>query len=304
MKAVLLQSGKTPTKAESFSGGNMRAVLKPACLEELFFLLDRHPEALPMAGGTDLLVGLRRETGRDERPLLLLSHVAELQGVRDAGNEISVGAATPLTRLITDPLVVHHAPLLVRAARSIGGPAVRNMATIGGNIRTASPAGDSLPPLYLLGAEVELASRKGGRRMSIEEFVDGPGRTQLDNREIITRILLPHAACFPFQAFDKVGLRRSLAVAVISFAGMVRLSPDGAVEEARFAWGSVGPTVVRLPGLEAKLTASRLDGDTIRTAAEIARRGVSPIDDIRATADYRRSVAANLLVRFLEGIHV
>jgi xanthine dehydrogenase FAD-binding subunit len=84
---------------------------------------------------------------------------------------------------------------------------------------------------------------------------------------------------------------------------MVRLSCDGMVEEARFAWGSVAPTVVRLPGLEARMAGSLLDTDTIREAAEIVRNCVSPIDDIRATADYRRSVAANLLVRFLEGIH-
>jgi xanthine dehydrogenase FAD-binding subunit len=281
----------------------MKTVLKPVCLEELFFLLERHPEALLMAGGTDLLVGLRMNTAPDARPLLLLTHVAELQGIGATGAEIFIGAATALRRLVADPLVGLHAPLLVRAARTIGGPAVRNMATIGGNIRTASPAGDSLPPLYLLGAEVELASRQGKRRMPIGEFVAGPGVTLLHNGEIITRILVPHAERFPWQTFEKIGLRRSLAVAVISFAGMVRLSANGRVAEARFAWGSVAPTVVRIPGLEARLVGAPLDTDTIREAAEIVRNGVSPIDDIRATADYRRSVASNLLVRFLEGIH-
>jgi xanthine dehydrogenase FAD-binding subunit len=281
----------------------MRAVLKPACLEEIFSMLERHPEALPMAGGTDLLAGLRKETARDERPLLLLADVAELQGVSDTGNEISIGAATTVSNLIADPLLGHHAPLLVRAARTIGGPSVRNMATIGGNIRTASPAGDSLPPLYLLGAEVELASRQGMRRLPIGDFLAGPGLPLLHSGEIITRILLPHAEKFPFQIFEKVGLRRSLAVAVISFAGMVRLSGNGTVQEARFAWGSVAPTVARLPGLEARLFGSLLDTDTVREAVEIVRNGISPIDDIRASADYRRSVAANMLVRFLEGIH-
>ncbi len=282
----------------------MRTVLKPASLEELFAMLDRHIEALPMAGGTDLLVKLRREAGRDDRPLLLLSGVAELQGIADTGKRISIGAATPLSHLITDPLIRQHAPLLVRAAETIGAPAVRNMATIGGNIGTASPAGDTLPPLYLLGADVDLASPHGRRRLPIGEFVAGPGRTRLQGREIITRIFLPHAEPFPFQTFDTVGLRRSLAVAVASFAGMVRLSAKGEVEEARFAWGSVAPTVVRIPALEAELAGARLDAATIRRAAETARLGISPIDDIRATADYRRSVAANLLVRFLEGIHV
>jgi CO/xanthine dehydrogenase FAD-binding subunit len=281
----------------------MRAVLRPASLEELFPLLDRHPEALAMAGGTDLLVRLRAENAPDDRPLLLLANVAELQGISDTGKEISIGAATTLSRLIADPLAGRNGPLLVQAARTVGGPAVRNMATIGGNISTASPAGDTLPALYLLGAEVELASRQCKRRLPIGEFVAGPGLTALHNREIVTRILLPHAEDFPCRTFEKVGLRRSLAVAVTSFAGMMRLSTDGVVEEARFAWGSVGPTVVRLPGLEAELAGSPLDRYTIRKAAETVRQGVSPIDDIRATADYRRSVAANLLVRFLEGIH-
>jgi CO/xanthine dehydrogenase FAD-binding subunit len=281
----------------------MRAVLKPANLEELFFQLDRYPEALLMAGGTDLLVRLRKQTAPDQRPLLLLGNVAELQGISDTGSEISIGAATALNRLIADPTAGHHAPLLVRAARTIGGPAIRNMATIGGNIRTASPAGDTLPPLHLLGAGLELASRRGKRRLTIGEFVEGPGRTGLRSGEIICRILLPHGEDFPCRTFQKVGLRRSLAVAVASFAGMVRLSPVGLVEEARFAWGSVAPTVIRLTELETELVGARLDGITVRRAAEIVRHGVSPIDDIRATADYRRSVACNLLVRFLEGIH-
>ena len=281
----------------------MREVLKPACLEELFYQLDLYPEALLMAGGTDLLIRLRNEAAPDGRPLLLLANLAELQGVNDTGTKISIGAATRLCRLITDPLTGQHAPLLIRAARTIGGPAVRNMATIGGNISSASPAGDSLPPLHVLGAEVELTSRQGSRRLPIGKFVAGPGRTVLRNREIITRILLPHGESFPCQTFEKVGLRRSLAVSLASFAGMVRLAADGCVEEARFAWGSVAPTVVRFPELEAELVGARLDRDSIRSAAEIVRQGLSPIDDIRATADYRRSVAGNLLLRFLNEIN-
>lgn len=234
----------------------------------------------------------------------MLSGIAELQGIADTGSEISIGAATTLSRMIDDPLAARHAPLLVSAARTIGAPAVRNMATIGGNIGTASPAGDLLLPLYLLGANVELVSQQGPRRLPIGEFIAGPGRTGLAGREIITRVLLPYADSFPFQTFAKVGLRRSLAVAVASFAGVMRLDAEGHVEEARFAWGSVAPTIVRLYHLEEEIAGSRLDCDTIRAAAATARGGVSPIDDIRATAEYRRSVAANLLVRFLEGINV
>ncbi len=281
----------------------MREIFKPACLEELFEQLERHPEALPMAGGTDLLIRLRKDNAPDNRPFLLLENVAVLQGISDTGTEISIGAATPLRTLIADPLVRHHAPLLICAAQTIGGPAVRNMATLGGNISTASPAGDTLPPLFVLGADVELASPGGKRRLPIAEFVAGPGRTLLRNREIITRILVPHMENFPCRTFEKVGLRRALAVAVTSFAGMMRLSPEGMVEEARFAWGSVAPTALRLPELERTLTGIRLDKNIIREAGETVRHSVSPIDDIRATADYRRSVAGNLLVRFLEDSH-
>ena len=281
----------------------MRAVLKPACREELFSHLERFPRAMVMAGGTDLLVRLRHEPAPNQRPLLLLSGLAELQGIHDTGTEISIGAATPLARLISHPLALRHAALLVRAVGTIGGPAVRNMATLGGNISTASPAGDSLPALQLLGAQLELASHNGTRRLSVGDFVAGPGRTRLHDGEVITRILLPQGDDLPHQTFQKVGLRSSLAVAVVSFAGMLRLSPDGCVQEARFAWGSVAPTVVRLPKLEEKLVGAPLDRDSIRSAAALVREGVSPMDDIRATADYRRSVAANLLVRFLEGYH-
>lgn len=280
----------------------MRAVLTPLSLEELFHLLERYPEVLPMAGGTDLLVKLRSQTFQDEHPLLSLATVPELHGIRREGNTIAIGAATTFSQIITHPLILEHAPLLARAARTIGGPAVRNMATIGGNIRTASPAGDSLAPLYLLDAEIEITSHTGTHLLPIGEFITGPGRTALQDGELITRILLPQTAPFPCQSFEKVGRRSSMAIAVTSFAGMARLSGTGTIEEIRCAWGSVGPTVLRIPALEYELVGSRLDDDMIRHAAHNVRDCVTPISDIRATAAYRRSLAGNLLVRFLEGL--
>jgi xanthine dehydrogenase FAD-binding subunit len=280
----------------------MRAVLTPSSLEELFYLLERYPEALPIAGGTDLLVKLRSISGQDERPLLSLATVPELHGIRQKGNTIAIGAATTFSRIIPDPLIAEHAPLLTRAARTIGGPAVRNMATIGGNIRTASPAGDSLTPLYLLDAEIEITSHTGTRLVPIGEFITGPGRTALQGGEMITRILLPPTATFPWQQFEKVGRRRSMAIAVTSFAGMARLSGTGTIEEVRCAWGSVGPTVLRIPALEHELAGSPLTAGTISHAAHIVRNCVTPISDISATAAYLRSVACNLFVRFLEGL--
>ncbi|MDD5332540.1 MAG: xanthine dehydrogenase family protein subunit M [Rhodoferax sp.] len=280
----------------------MRAVLTPSCREELFTLLERHPGALPLAGGTDLLVRLRRQALQDEHPLLCLAGVAELQGICEQETTIAIGAATTFSRIITDPLVLRHAPLLARAAQTIGGPAVRNMATIGGNIRTASPAGDSLPPLYMLEAQIEIASRRATRVLPIGEFITGPGQTTLRDGELISRILLPRGASSHCQSFEKIGRRRSMAISVTSFAGWVRLCSDGSIEEARFAWGSVAPTVLRIPALEKELVGVPLDAAIIRHAAHIVSHSVSPISDIRATAQYRRIVAGKLLVRFLEGL--
>ncbi len=280
----------------------MRAVLTPGSLDEVFDLLERHPDAMPVAGGTDLLVRLRSQAGQDDRPLIPLADVKELHGISKDGTTLAIGAVTSFSRIIADPLIAEHAPLLAKAARTIGGPAIRNMATIGGNIRTASPAGDSLTPLYLLEAMIEIASQRGKRLLPIGEFIIGPGQTALCGGEIITRILLQPGGCFPCHCFEKTGRRRSMAIAVTSFAGMARLSGEGVIEEARFAWGSVAPTVLRIPALEKELAGSRLDDGTIRHAAQIVRESVTPISDIRATADYRRSIAGNLLARFLEGL--
>lgn len=280
----------------------MRAILTPSCLEEVFALLERHPDALPVAGGTDLLVRLRSQAGQDDRPLIPLADVKELHGISKDGTTLAIGAVTSFSRIIADPLIAEHAPLLAQAARTIGGPAIRNMATIGGNICTASPAGDSLTPLYLLEAEIEIASQRGKRLLPIGEFITGPGKTVLCNDEVISRILLPCTTPFPCHCFEKTGRRRSMAIAVTSFAGMARLSGEGAIEAARFAWGSVGPTVLRIPALEKKLVGSSLDEETIRNAVQIVRESVTPISDIRATAAYRRGVAGNLVARFLESL--
>ncbi|MDD2464849.1 MAG: xanthine dehydrogenase family protein subunit M [Desulfobulbus sp.] len=280
----------------------MRTVLTPSCLEEFFVLLEQYPEALPIAGGTDLLIRLRNVIEPDNRPLLALNAIPEVHGIREESETLSIGAAVTFSGIINDPLIREQVPVLALAARKVGGPAIRNMATIGGNICTASPAGDSLPPLYVLGAKVEIAARQGIRRMPIEKFILGPGQISLGVGEIVTRIQLPHHACFPWQTFEKVGRRRSLAIAVTSFAGQVRLAIDGTIAEARFAWGSVAPTVKRLPALEQELVGARLESETLRHAAAMVRSGVSPIDDIRATAHYRRTVAGNVLVRFLEGL--
>ncbi|WP_078789945.1 FAD binding domain-containing protein [Trichlorobacter thiogenes] len=276
-----------------------RQISFPVTIEELFAVQEQQPEARIMAGGTDLLVALRHGP-QDTRPIICLERIEELRRIDELpDNSVSIGAAVTFGSIVRSPLLKARYSLLTQAASTVGGPAIRNMASIGGNIVTASPAADSLPALYLLDAQLELRSTTGSRTMAIAEFMLGPRRTLLQPGEIISRIILPPAQDWSIQLFEKVGRRKSLAIAVASLAAMLRLAADGTVVEARFAWGSVGPTVLRCPAAEALLKGQPLSEAVLTEAAALVQDAVSPIDDIRASADYRRTVAGNLLLRLV-----
>jgi xanthine dehydrogenase FAD-binding subunit len=276
-----------------------RHVSFPDTIAELFAVQEQQPEARIMAGGTDLLVALRHGP-QDTLPIICLERIEELRRIDELpDNSVSIGAAVTFGSIVRSPLLKVRYPLLTQAASTVGGPAIRNMASIGGNIVTASPAADSLPALYLLDAQLELRSAAGSRTVAIAEFILGPRRTMLQPREIISRVILPPATGWDLQLFEKVGRRKSLAIAVASLAATVRLTDDGTVAEARFAWGSVGPTIVRCPAAETLLKGQPLSEVVLTEAAALVQDAVSPIDDIRATADYRRTVAGNLLLRLV-----
>ncbi|SDB11635.1 xanthine dehydrogenase FAD-binding subunit [Desulfonatronum thiosulfatophilum] len=274
----------------------MKAVLLPREMNELWAMLADNPGAALMAGGTDLLVRLRNGLGRFDTAICL-ERLPELQTIHVERGMLCIGACVTHRACLDSPLVREHAPILVRALAHLGGPQIRNMATLGGNICTASPAGDGLTPLYVLGAEVVLRSRDTERRLPIADFIHGPGRIALRAAEILTEICVPLAEGFQVQHFEKVGRRNALAIAVVSLAALVRTGPRGIVQEARLALGSVGPTVVRPIEAEKALVGRKLSPSALTQAARLIREAVSPIDDIRATADYRRQVAGNLLLR-------
>ena len=174
------------------------------------------------------------------------------------------------------------------------------MGTIGGNICTASPAADTLPPLYVMAAELEIRSKEDSRRVSPIDFISGPGKTSLKRGEIVYAVRVKKAPEYNFHRFEKVGQRKALAIAVVSLAATLRVSDSGKVEKARLAWGSVGPTVVTSPEVEEALIGQPLSLAGLQKAVSLAREAVCPIDDVRASASYRRSVAGNLLWRFLQ----
>ena len=275
-------------------------VLFPTTYDELFERQQQHPDAHLMAGGTDLLVALRHGGAQDGRTIICLERIDELRRIDALDNgSVSIGATATFSSIARNVLLQERYSLLTQAAATVGGPAIRTMASIGGNIVTASPAADSLPALYLLDAQLELRSAAGSRTVAIDEFILGPRRTMLQPREIISRIILPPFMGWNIQCFEKVGRRKSLAIAVASLAAALRLTADGTVAEARFAWGSVGPTVLRCAEAEQALIGKPLTEETLNAAALLAQQAVQPIDDIRATADYRRSVAGNLLLRLV-----
>lgn len=277
----------------------MADVRIPSSLDEVFRLIRDVPSTRLFAGGTDVMVRSSPDTLWRE-PLLCLERVEELRGIHESATEVRIGATTTLSELIASSLIAERFPLLRQAARHIGAPAVRNMGTLGGNICTASPAGDTLPPLYILNAEVELRSLKGTRRMPIGVFITGPGRTQREEGEVLCAVVIGNEQDFNFHHFEKVGQRKAMAISVASLAFAAETRRDGTIVKARCAFGSVAPTVFTSRFLDDTFAGNTLNTVVLGRAAAIVREGVSPISDIRASMEYRRQVAGNLIMR-LEG---
>ena len=212
--------------------------LTPRSLEEALHLRAEHPDALPIQGGTDVMVALNFDRERP-RVLLNLNEVAELRGWSRDNGTLRLGAGLTYTEALHDPLLAGELPALAEASRTVGSPQIRNRGTIGGNLGTASPAGDALPPLLVEGAEVVLASTRGERRLPLEEFLVGPKRNALAEDELILAVEVRPSG--QPQTFMKVGPRNAMVIAVCSLA----LVADRERGELRASYGSAGP----VPGL-------------------------------------------------------
>ncbi len=257
-------------------------VLTPRSLAEALRLKSEHPEAVPIQGGTDLMVELNFDRARPEL-LLNLNEVAALRGWSRENGALRLGAGLTYTEAMTGE-VAEGLPALAEASRTVGSPQIRNRGTIGGNLGTASPAGDALPPLLVEGAEVEVASVRGQRRVSIEHFLVGVKRNALAEDELIVGVLVEPSR--QPQTFMKVGPRNAMVIAVCSLAVVA----DRERGELRAAFGSSAPTarLVRVPLDEATAFPERVAEAT------------SPIDDVRGTAAYRRHALRVLAKRALE----
>ena len=256
-------------------------VLTPRSLEEALRLRAEHPDALPIQGGTDVMVALNFDRARPE-VLLNLNEVVELRGWSRDNGSLRLGAGLTYTEAMS--ALAGELPALAEASRTVGSPQIRNRGTIGGNLGTASPAGDALPPLFVEGAEVEVASLRGNRRLSLAEFLVGVKQTALAEDELITSVVV--APSGQPQTFMKIGPRNAMVIAVCSLALVV----DRERGELRASFGSSAPTV-RL--VTAPLEEADDFPDRVAEAA-------SPIDDVRGTAGYRRHALRVLTRRALE----
>jgi xanthine dehydrogenase FAD-binding subunit len=270
---------------------------KVRSIEELLPLLEG-PGAQILCGGTDLVVKMR---GGQANPshLLDLSDLPELVGVAWTEDSLEVGAAVPFADLLGRQTVRDRLPILALVLSKLGSVQIRSRGTFGGNLVNASPAADSVVALLLLDARVTLTSAHGDRTLAVEEFLLGPGKTTLARGEFLRSVTLPIPDSRLVASFHKVGRRKALTIAIASLGALLHVA-DGRVLEARLAAGSVAPTPLRLRKVEERLTGRKLTPSVIAEARTLAAQSVSPIDDVRAGAAYRREVTADLVARLLE----
>ena len=257
-------------------------VLTPRSIGEALRLKFEHPDAVPIAGGTDVMVAINFDRLRPPA-LLNLEEVAELRGWSRVNGTVRLGARLTYTEAMRAPLA-ELLPALAEASRTVGSPQIRNRGTIGGNLGTASPAGDALPPLLVEAAEVEAASVRGVRAVPLRDFLVGPKRNALEPDELVTGVLVRPSGAR--QTFMKVGPRNAMVIAVVSLAVAV----DAERGELRASFGSAGP----VPGLVVAPLEARAE------FAEQVAAAASPIDDVRGTAAYRRHALRVLTARALE----
>jgi CO/xanthine dehydrogenase FAD-binding subunit len=268
--------------------------LQPGSWEEALEAKAAHPEALPIWGGTDVMVEMNFGRARPET-LLDLTRVDELTDWDRDDGSLRVGAGVTYTRAITE--LGDQLPGLAIASRTVGSPQIRNRGTIGGNLGSSSPAGDALPPLYASQAQVEVTSTRGARRIPIEDFITGPKRNTLEPDELIAAFHIPAAR--GGQQFAKIGTRNAMVIAVCSFA----IALDDDARTVGTCLGSAAPTPRRAHQAE-QFIAGELDWDgrgdiredVLQRFGQLVAQAASPIDDQRGSAAYRRH-ALDVLAR-------
>ncbi|AZU62108.1 FAD binding domain-containing protein [Neobacillus mesonae] len=252
-----------------------------------------------IAGGTDAVVRMKEGKWRP-KTWINIKGIQELRFIKKVDQQIHIGPLTTHSDIVHSAILKGKADVLIDAAREVGAAQIQNAGTIGGNIGTASPAGDTIPALYVLGTVIELSSVDHKRYIPIEEFFIGPGRTVKKDYEMITNIIIQPQEENEISIFQKLGPRKAQSISIVNVA--ISLSMEKGTNKCvagKIAYGSVGPTIIRAKKCEAMLTVNPLTAPHIQNIAKVAWKEVMPISDIRASAEYRRDMACSLLERGL-----
>lgn len=274
--------------------------LEPGNLWEAVSILTNVGEqSRPMAGGTDLLLKIRRGQ-LDCHTIVNLKKIEELKEIQFNGKALSIGALTTISAIVEDQIITNRFPVLSMAARSLGTPQIRNLATVGGNLCNASPAADVVVALLMYEARLKLTGPDGVRTVPVGEFFAAPGQTVLQQGEILTTIEVDVPPLNSRGVFIKHGRRKSHEIALVNVAVLLSPQPDtGRIAAARIALGAVAPMVVRVRRAEESLANREAGMGAWTEAAEHAMSAVEPIDDVRSTAAYRKQMVGVLTKRAL-----
>lgn len=267
--------------------------------ESLQIMADLKAKARPLAGGTDLLVNMKKGLIAPEN-VVSLGRIDDLSKIDCSNGGMTIGACLTAADLAESEEVGKRCSALVKGASSLGSPLIRNRATIAGNVVTARPAADLPPCLMAYGADVVLRKSSGERTVSLDDFFQGPGETIIEADEILTEIVVQNQPPHSGGGYVKLGIRKTLEISLVNIAAFITLDkPDGTIQTARVVLGSVAPTPIRAPSAETVLVGGKPDEALLVKAGEAAAQDSKPIDDFRGSAEYRRDMVTVLTRRAL-----
>lgn len=274
--------------------------IAPSSAEEAVALLAENGEtARLLAGGTDLVVDLKHNAGNTNL-LIDVSGIPEFRGIEETSEGVRLGSMTTFSEIMASPLFQEKMPAVIDGAHTVGAVQTRNLGTIGGNFVTCVPSADSAPSIMVLDATVIVTGLAGSREMPVADFFVGPRKTALKPGELLESIFIPKASLGKPSAFLKHGLRKGQALALVNGAAALWLDKDGKILEPRLALGAVAPVPLRAVKTEAFLAGKSATDDVINEAAELAVSESRPIDDFRASANYRRQIIKVFTQRVLK----
>jgi carbon-monoxide dehydrogenase medium subunit len=276
--------------------------LVPATVGEAIEMLATHgSRARVIAGGTDLLLEMERRQRPGVDTLIDITAISGLAGIEVSGDRIHIGALTTHNQVVASDLAWERLTPLAQACHEVASPQLRNQATVVGNLVTASPANDTITPLRALGATVHVESVEGARSIDLGDLYTGVRETTLKPGELVTGVIATPLGPNQRAVYVKAGLRAAQAISVVHLTILLEFAQD-VVESAKILLGSVAPTIVDSPTAESLLVGSRLDAGSIEAAAEAVVMSVTPIDDVRSTAEHRRGLLRSMTTRALTAL--